>query len=88
MSAVNEWLALLRVHEGGMTTSEGRFFNQGRPVDDYLAAALAELIRTEYLALGAVVSDGQQQVCVTHAGQLRYMELDSNELEGGSHGSR
>ena len=54
MSAVNEWLALLGVHEGGVTTLAGRFFNQGRPVADYLAATLAELIRTGHLALGAV----------------------------------
>lgn len=83
MSAVNEWLALLRVHEGGVTTLAGRFFNQGRPVADYLAATLAELIRTGHLALGAAVPSGQQQVCVTHAGQIRYIELNSNGvLEG------
>lgn len=78
MTAVHEWLALLRVHEGGVTTLGGRFLNHGQPVADYLAAALAELIRSELLALGRATPSGQQQVCVTHAGQVRYAELDSN----------
>jgi len=85
---MNEWLALLRVHEGGVTVLAGCFFNQERPVDDYLAAALAELIRTGHLALGAVVPSGQQQVCVTHAGQLRYMELNSKRVQEVRHGGR
>lgn len=37
---VNEWLALLRGHEGGVTTLEGRFLNHGQSVADYLPAAL------------------------------------------------
>lgn len=86
MTSLNEWLALLRVHEGGVTTLAGRFFNQGQPVDDYLALTLAELIRTGYLALGATVPSEQQQVCVTHAGQVRYAELNRNGVREGRHG--
>ncbi|MGH3911703.1 MAG: hypothetical protein ACRDRM_12840 [Pseudonocardiaceae bacterium] len=77
---MNEWLALLRVHEGGVTTLEGCFYNHGRSVADYLAATLDELIRTEYLALGRPTPSGQQQVCVTKAGQARYAELNSNGM--------
>lgn len=77
VSAVNEWLALRRVHEGGVTRLGDRFFNEGRPVADYLAAAFDELIRCELLALGRATPSGQQQVCVTHAGQARYAELNS-----------
>src|ERR1700742_5005400 len=46
VSRVNEWLALLRVDEGGVTSWEGQFLNHGQPVADYLAAAFGELIRT------------------------------------------
>ncbi|MGH4017145.1 MAG: hypothetical protein ACRDSL_25110 [Pseudonocardiaceae bacterium] len=86
MSAVHEWLALLRAHEGGVTTLGGHFFNHGRPVADYLAVALGELIRTEYLALGRATPSGQQQVCVTHAGQARYLELNGSGVREVRHG--
>lgn len=88
MSAVNEWLAMFHVHEGGVTMLEGCFFNQGRLVGDYLAVVLVELIRTGHLALGAAVLSGQQQVCVTHSGQLRYRELNSNAAREGRHRGR
>lgn len=51
MRAVTEWLALLRAHEGGVTRLQDRFYNHGRPVADYLAAAFAELISVDQLAL-------------------------------------
>ena len=80
VNPVNEWLALLRVHEGGVTTLDGRFYNHGRPVADYLATALYELIRTERLALGQPTPTGQQQVCITRAGQARYAALNGNGM--------
>lgn len=86
MTAVNEWLALLRVHGGGVTTVGGLFFNHGQPVADYLAATFDELIRTEHLALARPTPSGQQQVCVTHAGQLRYAELTSTGVQEARHG--
>lgn len=69
-----------------MTTVGGLFFNHGQPVADYLAAALDELIRTEHLALGRATSSGQQQVCVTHAGQIRYAEPTSTGVKEACHG--
>lgn len=78
VSPVNEWLALLRVHQGGVTRLDNDYLNHGRPVTDYLADALDELIRSELLALGRPTPSGQQQVCVTHAGQIRYTELNAN----------
>ncbi|MGH3905787.1 MAG: hypothetical protein ACRDTE_16620 [Pseudonocardiaceae bacterium] len=86
MSAVNEWLALMRVHEGGVAIRDGEYLNQGQPVADYLAAALDELIRTEHLALGRATPSGHQQVCVTRAGQARYAELNSNGVGSARHG--
>ncbi|MGH8575108.1 MAG: hypothetical protein ACREX8_21440 [Gammaproteobacteria bacterium] len=73
---MNEWLALMRAHQGGVTTLGGRYFNHGQPVAEYLATALEELIRTEHLALGRATPSGQQQVCVTRTGQARYAELN------------
>lgn len=70
-----EWLALHRAHEGGVTRFNDGYLNHGRPVADYLADALDELVRTEHLALGPPGPAGQQQVCFTHAGQARYAEL-------------
>ncbi|MGH3904871.1 MAG: hypothetical protein ACRDTE_11880 [Pseudonocardiaceae bacterium] len=75
---MNEWLALLRVHEGGVTSLEGQFLNHGQPVAEYLAATFVELIQTEHLALGRPDPSGRQQVCVTRAGQARYLELNAN----------
>lgn len=75
---VNEWLALLRVHEGGVTRLDGHYLNHGRPVAGYLAEAIEELIRAELLALARPDPVGVQRVCVTRAGQVRYAELNSN----------
>ncbi|MGH3906140.1 MAG: hypothetical protein ACRDTE_18450 [Pseudonocardiaceae bacterium] len=88
MSTVNEWLALLRVHEAGVTKLDGHYLNHGRPVAEYLAAALDELIRNELLALGRSTPSGQQQVCVTHAGQVRYAELNANGVREAHRGDR
>ena len=78
MSRVSEWLALLRVHEGGMTTLEGGFYNHGQPVADYLAAALDKLLSTGHLAVGKPDPSGRQHVLITRAGQIRYAELNTN----------
>lgn len=72
------WLALLRVHQGGVTKLDGHCLNHGRPVANYVAGALDELIRNELLSLGRSTPSGQQQVCVTHAQQIRYATLNAN----------
>ena len=86
MSSVNEWLALTRVHEGGVTKLDGRFFNRGQQVADYLAAAVDELIRTELLTLGRPDPIGAQQVCFTYAAQARYAQLNGNGGRKARHG--
>lgn len=70
------------------TVCGGRFVNHRQAVADYLAATVAELIRTEYLALRRATLSGQQQVCVTNAGRARYVELDSNGVREARHGDR
>jgi hypothetical protein len=80
VSLVDEWLVLLRVHEGGVTWMDGHYLNHGRPVAGYLAEAIEELIRAELLVLARPDPIGVQRVCVTHAGQVRYAELNSNGM--------
>ena len=82
---VTEWLALMRAHEGGVTNVNGHYLNHGRPVAGYLADAFGELIRAELLALARPDPIGAQQVCVTHAGQIRYAELNSNGVQKARH---
>lgn len=72
-----EWLALHRVHEGGVTTLGGEYFNAGRPVSGELADTFGVLIGSGLLALGQPDPIGRQQVCVTHIGQARYSELSA-----------
>lgn len=72
---VTEWLALLRTHEGGVTKLNDCYLNYGRPVASYLADVLDKLVRTERLVVGQPSPNGQRQVRVTHAGQVRYAEL-------------
>ncbi|MGH3941493.1 MAG: hypothetical protein ACRDTG_23265 [Pseudonocardiaceae bacterium] len=77
-SEVTEWLALLRVHEGGVTRLAGHYLNCGWPVAGYLADVLDELIDTGFLALAQPNPIGQQQVCVTYSGQARYAVLSEH----------
>ena len=81
---VTEWLALHRAHEGGVTKLAGSYLNCGRPVAGYLADALDRLIRAEFLTLGRPSPIGQQQVRVTHTGQIRYTALDGAQRTGRS----
>lgn len=76
---VTEWLALHRVHEGGLTKLNHTYLNHGRPVAGYLADALDGLIHTEHLALGQPSPSGQRQVRVTHTGQARYAHLGTTQ---------
>lgn len=86
VTSVTEWLALLRVHEGGVTKLNGTYLNHGQQVAAYLADALDELIRAELLALARPDPIGAQQVCVTHTGQARYTELNNNGVRKSRHG--
>ena len=70
-----EWMALRRVHDGGVTTRDGTYLQHGRPIVGEVAATLDRLIRAECLALGRPDPDGQRTVCVTVTGQTRYAQL-------------
>jgi hypothetical protein len=81
MTEAIEWLVLRRVHEGSVTKLDGHYFRRGQLVD-YLADTLDELVGRGLLALGQPDPIGQQQVCVTHAGQHRYAELCPSRGDG------
>ncbi len=75
-------VSLSRLLRGGPLGRDGRFqvttMTRGAwPVADYLADTLDQLIHTELLALARPDPAGAQQVCITHAGQIRYAELNS-----------
>lgn len=40
---VTEWLALLRAHDGGLTSLNDGYLNYGRPIANYLTDALDAL---------------------------------------------
>lgn len=48
-----EWLALRRVHRGGVARFAGRYLDHGCPMPGYLTDALDGLIRAGLLALGS-----------------------------------
>lgn len=76
-----EWLALHRVHEGGVARLGGIYFNHGRPVSGALAAEFGRLIDSGLLALARPDLRGREQVCVTHTGQIRYTSLHNGHTQ-------
>ena len=71
-----EWMALRRIHNGGMATSAGVYFDEGRPAPEYLARIFDYIIRTGLTE----VDDGDpvwalRRMSLTDAGRLRYTEL-------------
>lgn len=65
--------------QGGVTKLASGYLNYGRPVADYRADAFDGLIKTGLLALGQSDPIGQQQVCVTHIGQVRYAAIRNGQ---------
>jgi hypothetical protein len=61
MTPVTEWLALLRVHEGGVTRQGSCYLNYGRPVIKHVADALNELVDARILVLGPANEYGQAE---------------------------
>lgn len=75
MTPVTEWLALLRVHEGGVAWQSNRYLNHGSPMIKYVADAIDQLLETHVLAIGPLNEYGQQRVIATAQSQARYAEL-------------
>ncbi|MGH3916208.1 MAG: hypothetical protein ACRDTC_22800 [Pseudonocardiaceae bacterium] len=70
-----EWVALCRVHDGGVILVEGDYIQHGRVIVGDVADTITRLIDTGYLALGTPDPRGHRTVCVTATGQTRCAEL-------------
>ncbi|MGH3926343.1 MAG: hypothetical protein ACRDTT_26345 [Pseudonocardiaceae bacterium] len=71
-----EWLALRRIHRGGIAKSAGTYLDYGRPTPGHLIEVFDRLIWTELVT----VADGNalwdpRRVSLTDAGQARYAAL-------------
>lgn len=82
------WRELVVMTRGEVAACGGGSFNYGQSVADYLAATLAELVRTEYLELRRATPSGQQQVCVTDVGQIGCPEPKATEAREACHDDR
>lgn len=71
------WLALRRVHEGGVTLLEDSYYHHGHALPHYLNAPLTELLNAEQLVLAEADphTAGMQQVRFTQEGQDLYAVL-------------
>lgn len=78
MTQVNEWLALMRAHEGGITKLGDIYLKHGERVACHLTAAITQLVVSRHLALSTPDATGMQRVCVTHAGQRRFAQLNGH----------
>ncbi|MGH4020293.1 MAG: hypothetical protein ACRDT0_13870 [Pseudonocardiaceae bacterium] len=75
------WIALRRVHRGGVLHLQGRYFDHERPVPGYLTDTLDALTRAGMLAL--VDTDSiAQRVTVTDAGCARYVTWRGHRRRG------
>jgi len=71
-----EWLALRRVHDGGMAKSAGNYYDEGRPTPDYLTLMFDYLIRTQLISVaGGDPVWGLRRMSLTDLGKTRYAEL-------------
>lgn len=78
MAQVNEWLALMRAHEGGVTKLGDIYLKHGERMACYLANAITQLVASRHLALSAPDATGRQRVCVTHTGQRRFAQINGH----------
>ncbi len=76
-SGVAVWIALRRVHRGGVARLAGCWLDAGRPVPGYVAEALEALTHGGLLALGErdLRSCGVRRATVTDAGSALYVAL-------------
>lgn len=74
--ALDEWLALRRVHDGGVAKSAGAYFDHGRPVPEHLTGVFDRLIWTGLVSVVAGDPIWQlRRLSLTDAGALRYAAL-------------
>jgi hypothetical protein len=81
--ALDEWLALRRVHDGGVAKSAGAYFDHGRPAPGQLTGVFDRLI---WIGLVSVVAGDPiwqlRRLSLTDAGALRYAALGEPRWDG------
>lgn len=75
LSEVHERIVLRRVSEGRIAMFQGRYFDHGRRVPDYLPGVLESLIARELAVLAEEDSYLWRRVALTPAGQVHYAAL-------------
>src|SRR5262245_10498548 len=80
---LSEWIALRRVHDGGMAKSAGAYFDHGRPTPEHLAGVFDRLVWTGLVT----VADGDpiwelRRLGLTDAGAARYAVLSERQRAG------
>ena len=75
---LSEWMALRRVHDGGVAKSAGVYFDHGRPTAEHLAGVFDRLVWTGLVS----IADGDpiwelRRLSLTDAGSARYATLRS-----------
>lgn len=74
-SDLTAWLALRRVDRGGVTFLNGAFYQEGRPVPEYLNRTFADLVEEKRLSLDEVHPTGMRQVMFAEEGRELYAQL-------------
>lgn len=77
-----EWLALRRVHDGGLVLTEDGYVQHGRAITGEVAEAIGRLLDAGALALGQPDPRGHRTVCVTATGQAWYAEAQGGGGRG------
>ena len=77
-----EWLALRRIHNGGMAKSAGAYLDHGRPTPGHLAGVFDRLIWTGLvtLAQGDPIWE-LRRLTLTDTGATRYTALSEQQRQ-------
>jgi DNA-binding PadR family transcriptional regulator len=71
------WLALRRVHRGGITRVRSGYVDRGQRIPGYIADALDTLVPAGLVTFGEPDPAGYRQVALTPSGQARLAELST-----------
>jgi hypothetical protein len=77
---LGRWLALRRVHRGGIAQfTQGVFIDRGRPVPDYIGGSLAALLAEGHIRTGRPEEGtGYLPLVLTTSGEIRYADLSDS----------
>jgi hypothetical protein len=74
------WLALRRVHKGGVAKVGNRYLDREVPVPGYVADVLDEMTGSGLLVVAEAdpMAGGRQRIAMTETGQARYLALSEH----------